>query len=139
MQLRNGVSYVRRELAGAVFQLCVVGGLILGLVRGLDHPPRQASPCAGGGKGVTDGVMAGMTPILAPCIAGVLLGTVVGYFFAKLIKSGSATARHTSDRSGGRWITARYDGRCERCGNRVLPGDRVFHSPHRRKVTCPAC
>lgn len=71
--------------------------------------------------------MAGITPILVPCLVGALVGMVFGYFAARLITSGR------------RWTPSSYQGRCERCGNRVLSIDQVSHSPQRQKVRCPAC
>jgi DNA-directed RNA polymerase subunit RPC12/RpoP len=40
---------------------------------------------------------------------------------------------------GGRWITARFKGRCRRCGRTVYPGDRILHFRYDRKVACRAC
>jgi hypothetical protein len=135
---RTRSDWIRRELAATAFQLCTVGGLILGLLDGMARPPGPAAACAAGGKCVADGVLAGMTPILAPCLGGVILGMLVGVLVGRLIRTvGATTPQATS--GGGRWIRARYAGRCESCAGKVLPGDRVFHSPQRRKVTCPAC
>ena len=39
----------------------------------------------------------------------------------------------------GRWIRARYPGRCRRCNRSVEPGDRVLHDRVRRAIWCADC
>lgn len=42
-------------------------------------------------------------------------------------------------RPRGRWIRARFDGRCRRCNGTVFRGDRVWHDRVQRAVWCAAC
>jgi len=46
--------------------------------------------------------------------------------------------RRNSGSSGGRWIRARYPGRCH-CGRQILPGDRALYFPIGKKLSCRAC
>jgi hypothetical protein len=91
--VRRRGDYIRRELAGTAFQLCVVGGLILGLMDGMGQPTPAPSRCHAANGCVADGVMAGITPILSSCLAGALLGMVVGVMVGILIRSVGSSPR----------------------------------------------
>jgi hypothetical protein len=76
---------IRGEIAGAVFQLCSVAGLLLGLLYGLDapqaEPPRcNTEPC------VADSFVAGLKPILVPTGLGLSVGASVGLVLALAIR-----------------------------------------------------
>jgi hypothetical protein len=46
--------------------------------------------------------------------------------------------RRNSGSSGGRWIRARYPGRCH-CGREINPGDRALYFPLGKKLSCQEC
>jgi hypothetical protein len=73
------------EIAGAMFQLCSVAGLVLGLLYGLDAPPAEpprctTEPC------VADSFVAGLKPVLVPTGIGLAIGAGVGLVLALAIR-----------------------------------------------------
>jgi hypothetical protein len=76
---------IRGEIAGAIFQLCSVPGLVAGLLYGLDAPPAEpprcnTEPC------VADSFVAGLKPVLVPIAMGLALGAGVGLVLALAVK-----------------------------------------------------
>ena len=89
---------------------------------------------------------------------GLLIGALLGVLLARLVPvpSSNGTRRDRRARAGvpraakhpaplaaplpigvGRWIVARYAGRCATCSSPFRPGDRVRHRPGR--VDCVNC
>lgn len=50
-----------------------------------------------------------------------------------------ASAKSQQSPASGRWIQARYEGRCRRCNGAVHCGDRVWHDRVQRAVWCGGC
>lgn len=99
------------EVQGLVVKLCGIIGVVIGVASAAD--PIQGA------------------------ITGLLIGGSMGLGLAILVsKKGDGSP---PGMGGGRWITARYQGRCRRCGQTVYPGDRVKHFAMDRKVACRAC
>lgn len=100
-----------------LLELCVVLGFTVGLLR-------------------SDG-----TDYIAAAITGGVVGGAIGV--AVVILFGLRSSPHDAGRSpsnqAGRWITARFPGRCRRCGGSISTGDRVLHSAREKKVACRAC
>jgi hypothetical protein len=85
---------IRSEIAGAIFRLCSVAGLLLGLLYGMDAPPAEpprcnTQPC------VADSFVAGLKPVLVPTGMGLAVGAGAGLVLALAIKK---TGRSLSSR-----------------------------------------
>lgn len=75
----------RGEIAGAIFQLFCVVGLVLGLLYGLSAPPAEPPRC-GTEPCVADSFVAGLKPVPVPTGIGLAIGAGVGLFVALAIK-----------------------------------------------------
>jgi hypothetical protein len=73
--------------------------------------------------------------LVLPLGAGLLIGAIVGCLLALMIPSGRRP--RSSSSASGRWIRARYWGKCRSCGCSVMPGDRIRHRPGH--VLCTSC
>jgi hypothetical protein len=99
-------------------------------------------------------VAGGVLAFLLPVVVGVIAGAIVGALLASRIRSrgpraaragrprsssrpDSMVARDDQGGEGGRWLLARYRGRCDRCRATITPGDRIRHSPGRN--ACERC
>lgn len=147
----------RESLTDSLLQGAAGFGAVGGLMWALDHPatapacPGQpGAPANGIGQCMTDGMMAVAKPYLVGGVCGALIG--VGIVLTGLLlfrymrgparggRSDSAfasTPPPTATAAAGRWMTARYSGRCARCGGGIAPGDRIRHRPgHTACVRC---
>ena len=77
---------IRAEIAAAVFQLCCAGGLVLGLVDGLQAPPAEPPRCSTE-PCVADSFVAGLKPVLVPAGVGLAVGAAVGLGLALAIRT----------------------------------------------------
>jgi hypothetical protein len=140
-------SRTRRRWQGAlrdlILQVCAAGGLAVGLLMGLAQRPSTVDPA----QCTTDtcfseGLLAGVKPMLLYAGGGLFIGVVLGTLLALLVRLDRRAAVATDalvinvDR---RWISARYAGTCRRCGASVRPGDSVVHSRAAKDVWCETC
>jgi hypothetical protein len=82
----------RGKIAAAVFQLCCAGGLVLGLLDGLQAPPAEPPQCSTE-PCVADSFVAGLKPVLVPVSVGLALGAAVGLAIALAIKKADFSSR----------------------------------------------
>lgn len=146
----------RRVLRVAVRELLVRGGagsgVVVGFLWALQRPaPAPSAACKRAaseaiGQCFADGLVATLMPYILAMGAGVIAGAVIGILLSTLlmgrertIDAATRTAASTSAPVArtGRWITARYDGECRRCGSSISAGDRIFHRP--AHTLCGAC
>ena len=130
---RNKTDLLLAELRDLVFRLCAAGGATLGLLAGFERPPAKAPDCPRSDPCVAETIGAGMERILVPAGAGLLIGMIVGFFLAQLLRRRSSAAER------GRLITARFAGSCRECGLGLVPGDRVLHFRQARAIACESC
>lgn len=134
------------ELRDLVVRLCGAGGGFLGLISGLHHPskPHQVDPAQCGAHAahpvaqcVHSIDFAGpIGAVLIPTCIGMLVGVLIGLLVASMIRLGRPP-QLGSRSAAGRWMKARYPGKCEHCGCSVVPGDRIRHRPGH--VLCASC
>lgn len=147
LRTKNRLLSAGRELT---FTVCVGGGTLIGLLAGLHEsgqtppPPKCTTPIA---SCVSDGISHGIWTVLTPVFIGALIGMAIAAFLCLTILRpqragptrspvGASAASRFSD---GKWIRARYPGRCKRCNASVVAGDKVFHSSSARAVWCASC
>jgi len=149
MTARSGLeSFVPegRALRGVLGDLAVRvgagGGFTLGLLAALQGHPRSAS-CPKDELCVGEQISAAVWGIFGPAFAGAFAGLAVSLLVVLLLRRLRTRlyAPRTSPvpQATGRWIRARYAGRCRACSAGVVPGDRVFHDAEARAVTCADC
>ena len=147
-----------REARDLVFRVCSGGGVFLGLVYALHHWRAQPADCKGGSDALagcaSHTLSAGIISFLVPVFVGAIVGALIGVLLATRIRSRPERAArsgspHGSSRTvppvggddqkgeGGRWMAARYPGRCDSCRVKITPGDRIRHSPGRN--VCERC
>jgi len=80
-------------------------------------------------------LMEAMLSWLIPVGLGLLIGAFVGCLLALMIPVGRRPKNNSSP--NGRWIRARYWGKCRSCGCSVMPGDRIRHRPGH--ALCTSC
>jgi hypothetical protein len=130
---------VQSALRDMVMRLCAAGGLLVGLLVGIDAEPGTPARCATENC-VSEGLMAGLLPVMLPALGGLIIGAVVGMILALLIRLDPASKPHIAEAAlGGRRITARYPGVCAGCGGGVEPGDRIVHSRATKATWCGNC
>lgn len=137
---------IGRELRDIVFRLCTAGGGFVGLIWGLHHPskPQRVNPAQCSAHAAhpvaqcmhSIDIAGPIGAVLIPFCIGLLVGALVGLLVVSMIRLGR-TPQLGGQSSAGRWIRARYAGRCERCGCSVVPGDRIRHRPGH--VFCASC
>ena len=138
------------ELRDVLFRACSAGGALLGLVYALHHWNSRPAECKGGSDALagcashtlSSGVISFLLPVFVAAIAGALIGALL----ARRIGSRSprtprSRAARRSSRSAplvvrddqrgehGRWLAARYPGRCDNCRAKITPGDQIRHWP----------
>ena len=134
-----------------MFRGCTVTGGFLGFSLALkDHrgPPQRApSTCQlharapahvlmhSAAQCIDTSLMTAVLSWVLPVGLGLLIGAVVGCLLALMIPVGRRPKRNSS--ASGRWIRARYWGKCQACGCSVMPGDRIRHRPGH--VLCTSC
>jgi hypothetical protein len=133
----------QRAIRDLVLQLCAAGGLLVGLLMGIAQRPSTVDPaqCATD-TCFSEGLLAGVKPMLLYAGGGLVIGVVLGTLLALLVRFDRrpAVGTHASVINGdGRWISARYAGTCRRCGASIQPGDRAVHSHEVKDVWCQAC
>jgi hypothetical protein len=146
-----------RELRDLVFRACSAGGGFLGLVYALHHWNSRPADCKGGADALagcaSHTLTSGVTAFLVPVFIGVIAGALVGALLASRIRSRRSTGASRRSRGSfapaplvvaddqkmvsGRWLVARYAGRCDGCRATITPGDRIRHSPGRN--VCERC
>lgn len=130
---------VQSALRDVVMRLCAAGGLLVGLLVGINAEPGTPAHCATENC-LSEGLMAGLLPVMLPALGGLIIGAVVGMILAHLIRLEHAPkpriAKATLD---DRRITARYPGVCAGCGGGVEPGDRIVHSRTTKATWCTSC
>ena len=157
MNIRRKQALIR-EVRDLVFRVCSGGGAFLGLVYALHHRTSQPAKCKGGSEALagcaSHTLSAGIVSFLVPVFVGAIAGALVGALLASRIRSRPhRAARSGPPRSssrppplvvsddqkgeGGRWMAARYPGRCDSCRVKITPGDRIRHSPGRN--VCVRC
>lgn len=148
------MSYARRRVVqGAVREFLVrvfaAVGVATGLVWALQRPaPPPAAACkqAGAqsvGSCFNETLLSTLLLYVAAMGIGLVVGAVIGFLISALLKGRPQRGQHvapvarTPTASGGRWIIARYDGRCASCRSQIAVGDRVYHRP--RRTVCDRC
>jgi hypothetical protein len=118
------------------------GGFMLGLFAALQGHPRAAA-CPKDGLCVGEQISAAVWGIFGPAFAGAFAGLAVSLLVVLLLRRlrtrPAAPSAEPVPRAEGRWICARYSGRCRSCSADVAPGDRVWHDAQARAVTCADC
>ena len=156
MSLAMAVSHAkRRAVHGAIREFLVrvlaAVGLVAGLLWALEQPtPTPSAACKQSqvqstGGCFNDTLLSTLIPYITAMGIGVAVGALIGFLISVLMtgppRSGRAAlpARRAtaSSMSTGRWIIARYDGRCASCGSQITAGDRVHHRP--RRTVCGRC
>ena len=84
--MRRRKGSLRRELADLTFRLFAAGGLVLGLLSGLNSPAPEPAACKPGASCVGPGLWAGMEPILVPALIGLVAGGALGFALARAIR-----------------------------------------------------
>jgi hypothetical protein len=152
--LAMAMSYAkRRAVHGPVRESLVrvfaVVGVVTGLLSALQRPaPPPAAACKQTGAqsvgscfNVT--LLSTLLPYVTAMGIGLVVGAVIGYLISALVKGPPRRGQHvtpvirTPRASDGRWIIARYDGRCASCRSQIAVGDRVYHRP--RRTVCDRC
>jgi len=144
------------ELRDLVFRVCSGGGAFAGLMWALKHTtatPRHLAVCkpqigaherlathAFGqclGSSLTSDILAWILPVLV----GAGLGAGVGFLLASMVSLGRAGKSSNrvamTNTAPGRWIKARYPGKCGGCGCSIVRGDRIRHRPG--QALCASC
>jgi hypothetical protein len=145
----------RRVVHGAIREFLVrvlaAVGLVAGLLWALEQPaPTPSAACKQPqarsiGGCFNDTLLATLIPYLTAMGIGIAAGALIGFLISALMtglpRAGrdalSACRAPASSTSSGRWIIARYDGRCASCGSQITAGDRVHHRP--RRTVCARC
>ncbi len=132
-------------------------GVLGGIMWALDHPAilpecpdRPEAPEAVIGRCMSDGIVAGAKPYLIGGIAGALIGLVVvlaGILLFRYLRAAhrrlhpnpafAPPAPPVTATGSGRWMNARYPGRCTSCGGDITPGERIRHRPGH--TVCARC
>jgi hypothetical protein len=140
-----GVADSRRNrtigaLGDFVVRVGVAGGFTLGLLAALQGHPREAS-CPKDGLCVGEQMSSAVWGIFGPAFAGAFAGLAASLLVVLLLRRlrTSPAAPSPPPLATGRWISARYAGYCRSCSASVSPGDRVWHDPEARAVTCADC
>lgn len=117
------------------------GGMIPGLLWGMEQPPPAPKPCATeAGVCFGDLLTATFMPYLMGGGVGFGLGAAIAFALVVLLRparpcAGAPVGAHPQ--AGAREKIARYSGSCGRCGGSVAPGDRIVHAPGR--LLCERC
>jgi hypothetical protein len=149
LPMRAGMAASRRNRAiGALAEVAVRvgagGGFMLGLFAALQGHPRAAA-CPKDGLCVGEQISAAVWGIFGPAFAGAFAGLAASLLVVLLLRrlrtrpAAPSAAPAPAPQARGRWIRARYPGRCRSCAAVVAPGDRVRHDPQARAVTCADC
>ncbi len=146
---RCAVHSAVRELLVLVFAAV---GVAAGLLWAFEQPTQAPAKACEGPAATTIGSCFGETlvstlmPYLIAMVIGLVVGAIIGALISRLttgsqrplqqapMRTGQIAAAHEI---GGRWITARYNGHCSRCGSTITVGDRVHHRP--RRTVCTGC
>lgn len=135
---------LRRELFDAIVTLAMTGGGMTGFAWAMQRPePEPPATCSNAGTttgGIGDCFADSLLASLMPYLAGATLGAIACGLLATLLLRalfGSRRGGAGRQRPPGRWVTARYHGRCSGCSTSISPGDRIRHSP--RRSLCGAC
>ena len=148
------VSYAKRRAAhGAVREFLVrvfaAVGVAAGLLWALQRPaPAPSAACkqAGAqsvGSCFNDTLLSTLLPYLTAMVIGLVVGAVIGFLMSALMTGRRQRGQHAAPvpraprASDGRWIIARYNGRCASCRSQIAVGDRVHHRP--RHTVCESC
>jgi len=140
---------IARGLRDLVFRGCTVAGGFLGLSLALKdyrtHSQRSTSMCHvhaithavahAAAQCIGTDLEADILSLVIPIGLGLLIGAIVGCLLTLMIPGGRRPRSRPSAR--GRWIRARYWGKCRSCGCSVMPGDRIRHHPGH--VLCISC
>jgi hypothetical protein len=128
------------------FRILGGGGLLIGLVYGLKHPPEATPPpkcttanCVG--DVVSHSINSGVWAVLGPALICCLIGIAMAFFLSvTVLRPARRTAGATQSVSPqGRWMSARFSGRCSACRRQINRGDRIFHSRLPRRTYCADC
>jgi len=128
-------------------RLCTGGGVLLGLLWGFNNPPAPKKPptcttanCVGDvvSKSLSDGVWSVLGPALIGGAIGLAVALVIVLTLLRPRRGGGPSSGRATNLSG-RWIQAKYDGRCAGCRRQIRRGDPIFHSPAPRRTLCGAC
>jgi hypothetical protein len=129
-------------LAELVVRVGAGGGFMLGLFAALQGHPRAAS-CPKDELCVGEQINAAVWGIFGPAFAGAFAGLAISLVLVLLLRQlrsrPDAPPVSSAAHVPGRWIRARFSGRCRVCSAPVAPGDRAWHDPVARAVTCADC
>lgn len=146
---RVAVRSAVRELLVRVFAAL---GVATGLLWAVERPPPAPAKACEGQRAETIGscfaetLVSTLLPYLMAMAIGLAVGVIIGALISVLMtgrgrprrsESPAHTSRPGADDIGGRWIIARYSGRCSSCGSTITAGDRVHHRP--RRTICAGC
>ena len=143
------VTKERLRAAGRdlVFRVFTAGGVVVGLLYGLNNPPtpnpapKCTTPqCAG------DQVSSTLSTTIWAYLGPVLICALIGAALALLLcvtalrpRRADGSAQPLSATVNGRWMSARFDGRCAACRREIHRGDAIFHSRSPRQTLCSSC
>ena len=133
-----------RELTFRVF---VGGGALIGLVYGLKHPAEPGPPpkcttanCVG--DTISSSLSSGIWAVLGPMLICAGIGLALAFFLSVTVLRPTRRAQRTTSAptvADGRWLAARFGGRCSACTRQIRPGDRIFHTKSPRRTYCADC
>ena len=135
--MRGRRNRVIDKLGDIAVRVGAGGGFILGAAVGLQGTPRAAG-CPAGEVCVGEQFLATIWPVLGPAVAGAAAGLAASLMFVVLLRRLRPRGLKSS-RPLGRWISARYAGRCRCCSGTVVPGDQVIWDAADRAVICAGC
>jgi hypothetical protein len=125
--------------------ICVIAGLLWALEQPASAPAKacQHSASTDIGGCFSHSLRDALLPYVKGMGVGLLTGVAIALFVIRFAVPRKADVRPVTapvpSRSAGegRWIVARFGGRCAVCSGSIVPGDRVLHRS--RHTVCRTC
>ena len=135
---------LRAELRSLAFSACSGIGLFAGFWWEFSRPsPAAPTMCAETSHApisecFNEGLLTTLVPYIVAMGLGLLAGTFLGVLLIRvLLPARRLSAAPQAGSASGRWLIARYEGRCLTCRTPISVGDRIVHSPNFTR--CSAC